>query len=569
MPPFPGFVGPSYQLADRMATVERSVNWHLVANEAAGEESKFKLAFDPSPGNQAFGELPVPATFNNPCRGLLENRGVAYGVNGEVVFSIDSAGAYTNIGVVGNDAKPVSMVANGNGQIFIASAGSGYVIPAGGGAGSLVTAGAGFLGASYATFQDGYIIVVTPNSNQYQISGDDDTPLGDARIWSVANVSIQAGQADLLVAVLSSREYLRLFGKRRSQIHYNIGSGGIGQFPFQSYNETFIETGCAAPFSIANLSDSLVWIGEDARGQRACWRDAAFQPSRVSTFAVEQIWQSYARVDNAVAFPYIWNGHLIYRVTFPTATMLQIPVGTFPTWSDSTWVLDPTESAALGRPTAFLSSPATEHAFPLGGDPTFQSATWEYDVTTSTLLGRPVWYERTYQTSLGYSLGRPELFHCYCYGKHLVGSGGGDGNPGAIYQMANVGTRDQDPQLLLRWSNDGGNTFGTEQNIPLGLIGQYSKRVHWDRCGYSRDRVFWLRYAGETECGTAIDGSQSQQAIVRDRICPHVYNSNKRVVYNRIEFEVSRGVGSSDGTTPSTFTTGIVNAELDLTPLGS
>ena len=177
--------------------------------------------------------------------------------------------------------------------------------------------------------------------------------------------------------------------------------------------------------------------------------------------------------------------------------------------------------------------------------------------------------ERHYHNALGLLVGRPELSHCYCYGEHLVGSGGADGNPGAVYRMANVGTRNPNPQILLRWSNDGGNTFGAENNIPLGPVGQYGQMVYWNRCGYSRDRVFWLRYAEETECGTDITGAQSQQAIVRDRICPHLWQGNKRVIYHRIQFELSRGVGSSDGVAPSPFGVGLVNAELDTTVCAS
>ena len=455
--PFEGFIGPSYQLDNRYSGIERTVNWYLLANESQGE-SKWKYAFEPSPCNQAFCTLALSSPYNQPNRGLIENRGHVYGVNGATVFEIDSTGAFTNIGTVTDDGKPCSMVANGTGQVFIASAGLGYMIPNGGGAGSLVPiTTADFLGASFATFQDGYIIVVTPNSNGFQISGTDASPLGDARLWSAANVSLQTGQQGYLRAVISSREYLRLYCDRRTLVYYNVGNGGIGGFPFQSYNETFIETGIAAVFSLADMGDSQMWIGQDARGQRACWRDSAFQPQRVSTFAVEQFWQSYARVDDAVAFPYIWKGHLIYRVTFPSAY----------------------ESAVR---------------FPLGA-PTgaYTSATWEYDATLSGLLKQPIWCERAYQTALGYSVGRPELFHCYAFGKHLVGSGGADGNPGAVYQMADS---------------------------------------PW------------------TDCGTDLDGAQVQQQVVRDRICPHIFNGNKRIVYNRIEFELARGVGL-DGAPPT------------------
>ncbi len=531
--PFEGFTGPSYQLTSRYATIERCVNWLPVVNESLGEK-KFKIGLEASPGNAAFSQLPVPAPFNQPCRALIENRGLVYGVNGDTVFQLKSDGTYIKVGKVDLDKNPCSMVANGTGQIFIASADSGYVIPSAGGAGSLVQVGGGFQGASMATFQDGYVLVLTPNSNQFQISGDDKTPLGDATKWSDANISIQAGQADLLRAIISSREYLRLMGARRSQIYQNVGNNGIGGFPFQSYNETFIETGIGAPFSLADFGDSLIWVGEDARGQRACWLDSAFHPTRISNFAVERFWQSYARIDDAVAFPFIWKGHLLYQITFPSA---------------------------------YVNNPVS--GFPLGGPPSYTGATWVFDKTVSDLLQHPVWHERSYQTAQGFAQQRSEMFHCYAFGKHLVGSVGIDGNPGAVYQYAEIGTTNKEPQLLLRWSNDDGNTWGAEQNIPLGKVGEYDPRVYWNRAGYARDRVFWLRYADETECGTDVAGAQVQRPIVRDRIAPHLWSNNKRRLYNRVEFEITRGVGSSDGVTPSPFTLGLFGAELDLIELAS
>lgn len=510
--PFPGFTGASYQTDNRYAAIERTVNWYNTPNESS-DESKFKISLDPCPGNAAFSPLPVPAPFNQKARGLIELRGQVFGVNGNVCFELKSDGTYSQVGNVANDGLPVCMVANGNGQIFISSGGLGYVIPPGGLPNSLLTVNStGFLGAAYATFQDGYILVVNPNSNVMQVGGSDDVPVGDATQWSAANVSVQAGQQDYLRAIISSHEYVVLFGHRRSQIYENVGNNGIGGFPFQSLNETFIETGCAAAFSVADLGDSLMWIGEDARGQRACWRMPAFQPQRSSNFAVERFWQEYAKVDDAVAFSFIWKGHTFYQITFPSAVLVDPPTG-----------------------------------FPKGANPTYHSATWLYDATASQLIGRPVWTERSYQTALGYSEGRAERFHCFAFGRHLVSSTGIDGNPGAVYQYSDTGAgfsdcgvdiagaqtsrpiiRDRicphiwannkriiynriefelargvgldgappvgtDPQIMLRFSRDGGSTFGAEQQVSAGMIGRYGKRVYFNRCGAARDMVFWVR----------------------------------------------------------------------------
>jgi hypothetical protein len=470
------------------------VNWYPELNEAP-QEHKSQWSLMPSPGNALFSTCPAPAPFNQRCRGLIELRGNVYGVNGTAVFKLNPDGTFVHVWDVIDDGNPVSMVANGNGQIFIASGGKGYVIPPNGGGSSGIPVTTGFLGASIVTFQDGYIIGVIPNSNQFQISGTDATPLGDATQWDPANISVQAGQADYLASIISSREYLRLLGTRRSQIYENAAAAGLGGFPFQSYNETFVETGIAAPFSLADAGDSLIWIGNDQRGMRACWRDFAFQPQRISNFAVEQFWQQYPTVGDAIAFAFIWMGHLFYQVSFPSA--------------DKTWL---------------------------------------YDATISQLFGRPVWHERSYSDFNGLPHARSEQFHCYAWGKHLVGSVGTDGNPGAIYQYSetaytDTGTaivagayvqrqnaiiRDRicphiwsgnkrivynriefelargvgltgsppvgiNPQLLLRWSDDGGNTFGGEYPLPMGQIGQFEQRCYLNRAGYGRDRVFWVR----------------------------------------------------------------------------
>ena len=355
-----------------------------------------------------------------------------------------------------------------------------------------------FLGASSITFQDGYILVVTPNSNQFQISGNNEIPVGDANLWDAANVSIQLGQADYLSAIISNQEYVYLIGNRRSQIYNNVGANGIGGFPFQTYNDTFLEMGSPSPFTICPIgniaSEVIAGVSQSNNGSYQAFAFEGLHVTRISNFAVEQAWSKYPRVDDAVAFSYQWKGHLMWQVSFPSA------------------------NDGLG-------------------------ATWVYDRTVSTMLGRPCWHERTYTDFQGNSRMRSEQSHCFAFGKHLVGSTGVDGNPGVTYQYADRPYCDQgvnsqgvsgnramvrqrvcphiwesnkwmifdriefsmaygqgldgdiaalgaNPVLLLSWSNDGGQTFGTEYEIPVGKMGQFSLRVLMNRTGKARDRVF-------------------------------------------------------------------------------
>lgn len=503
--PFAGFVGNSYQLDSRYAAIERTVNYYYDPIEDTGE-AKSRALLSPCPGNQRFG--PIPSTYPFPARGRFVNRNVVCGVNGNVFFTIDSDGTEIQRGTVANDGKPVSFTANGNDQIVMASGGNLYVYS--GGVFTVVAANVGggpFFGAKTVTFQDGYIIVNTPSTNQFQISGSADTPLGDATLWDAANISIQAGIADLLAAVISNQEYLYVIGQKRSLIYDNVGNNGIGGFPFQIYNDTILEIGTVAPYSICTLGlmvgDAIAGISQSKDGSAQAFIIEGLRVNRLTTFAVEQFWQSYGDLSDAQAFTYTWKGHFFWQITFPSA------------------------NAGNG-------------------------ATWVYDRTVSVLTGKPCWHERTYTTYNGVQLARSEQFHCYAYGRHLVGSTGLDGCPGVTFQYyapngnetafvdqgdtdgsRTIGNmpivRDRitphlwegnlrriydgiefeidrgvgldvasdqpgyDPVLVLRWSNDYGKNFGQEFNLRLGKMGENELRVLQRRTGKARDRVWWSR----------------------------------------------------------------------------
>jgi hypothetical protein len=50
-----------------------------------------------------------------------------------------------------------------------------------------------------------------------------------------------------------------------------------------------------------------------------------------------------------------------------------------------------------------------------------------------------------------------------------------------------------DPQIMMRWSNNGGHTWSNEHWVPMGKIGSYGTRAIWRRLGMTtkiRDRVY-------------------------------------------------------------------------------
>ena len=54
-------------------------------------------------------------------------------------------------------------------------------------------------------------------------------------------------------------------------------------------------------------------------------------------------------------------------------------------------------------------------------------------------------------------------------------------------------TQGANPQVMLRFSDDGGHTWSNEHWASMGKIGQYYRRVFWRRLGMTlklRDRVY-------------------------------------------------------------------------------
>lgn len=47
-----------------------------------------------------------------------------------------------------------------------------------------------------------------------------------------------------------------------------------------------------------------------------------------------------------------------------------------------------------------------------------------------------------------------------------------------------------DPQVMLRWSDNGGHTWGNEHWTSMGMQGQYKARALWRRLGQGRNRVY-------------------------------------------------------------------------------
>lgn len=444
------FVGPSYQARSSNADAQRALNCYVEFDQSS---PRAPMALYGTPGlNRQF------TLATNEVRGGVVEDGYLWMVAGNKVYKIDSSYTITTIGTINTSSGTIGMATNGQ-QILIVDGTNGYTIAV-----PLSTltqiADADFPnGVRRATYQDGYFIVTGDGTQKFYISS-----LYDGSTWDGLDFASAEGSPDDTVGCISDHRELWLFGDNSAEIWVNTGNS---DFPFERSVNAFIEHGCAAAATIAKLDNTVFWLGSDDRGLGIVWRASGYVPQRVSNHAIEKAISGYTTISDAFAFTYQQEGHAFYVLTFPSA-----------------------------------------------------AATWVYDVATQ------LWHERAYRNPSDNTLQRWRAnCHVMFNGKHLVG----DCFDGRVYSLdmdtytddgdailrlrasqteealqnrlfyntlqvdmeTGVGLESgADPQMMLRYSNDGGHSWSDYRTSTVGKVGEYGARCRFNRLGAGRNRVW-------------------------------------------------------------------------------
>jgi hypothetical protein len=452
---FPGFIGPSYTLRTVNVDCQRCINLYPELVESGkGKEGEVAVLLS-TPG------LLLKVTIGaGPIRGTYTaSNGQLFVVSNTKIYRVSGAWVATELGTLNSNSGHVSMADNGISLVAVDGT-DGYVVTLSSGAFAEIT-DPDFLGADQVTYQDGYFIFNKPDSGQFYI-----TELNSTNIDAL-DIATSEGSPDNIVAILSENRNLWLFNERTTEVFFNSGNA---DFPFERIQGAFIEQGCAAPFSVAKIANSVLWLGRNEFGQGVVYMAQGYQPKRISTHAVEQEIQSYGDISDANAYVYQENGHDFYVLNFTNA--------------DTTWVYDFSTNMWHERvytnQGAFERHRANYHAF---AHSTHVVGDYEngklYALSSSTYSdnGSEITRRRT-APHLSAGLKRVQ------FNSFQLDIESGVGLDGATTTQGN------DPQAMMRFSDDGGHTWSNEKWTSFGKIGQTKRRALWRRLGTSRDRVY-------------------------------------------------------------------------------
>lgn len=453
-----GFVGATYVAASITQNDEECVNWYPENDPTKKEGERGIVALYPCPGLVTRTEL-----VSGQVRGMhvIPGGSLCLIVSSNKLYSVTQAYVATAVGTLNSLVGQVYITDNGI-AAYITDGVNRYTYTWGTGAFAVVGATDGaFQGGSICDEIDNFIIYNRPGTNQWGC-----TDVGSI-VSNPLNLGSILGASGNLIALITDHRQILLMGENYSERWVDVGTF---PFPFAVIPGSSMQHGLAAADSIARLGEGLIFLAQDTRGKVTVvmWGATAPNPQRVSTFAVENAIQGYPTTSDAVGYSYAQSGHEFYVLTFPT-----------------------------------------------------QDVTWCYDLSTG------LWHKRAWRDSFGvYHRHRSNC--CAVFGDDTIV---GDWQNGKVYAMLpGVYTDDgavlpcvrrcrhmtedlkrvffhdlqiqfqpgvglqtgqgSDPSFILRWSNDGGFTFGNDHIIKIGKAGKYRNRAIKRRLGYARDRVF-------------------------------------------------------------------------------
>lgn len=461
----------AYVAKSIIASAQRCINLYPEQNPT---DSNFPTTHYPTPGL-----INLVAAPQIGWRGIYTaTNGNMYGVVGTGIYRITAptiqtpSYVFTLLGstVLGN--APVSMIDNGTTLVIVDGTPSGYTINLANDSYAPITDPA-FYGSNRVDIVDGYFIFNRPGTNQWYISlflSDD---------FDALDFAGKTGYPDLLVCAVVAKRYIYLLGKQTGEIWYNDGST---DFTFARMPGAFIQHGCAAVNSAATMDGQVFWLSQDLQGHAIVMRSSNFDGLRISTHAIENEFQQYARIDDAIGFTHQLEGHYFYFLTFPTADKTWCFDMATQQWHERTWI-DTDGLMHRHRAACFTFF----NGMALVGD-------WQngklYNMTPAAFDDDGV--DQVHIRSFPHVVddGNRVMYRQFIADMEI-----GNGIDGTFI----------DPEIRLRWSDTKGKSWGNPIQGGMGSTGDYLRCIQFQRLGYARDRVFELSWA--SKCATALNGA--------------------------------------------------------------
>lgn len=343
---------------------------------------------------------------------------------------------------------------------------------------TLTSEGYGFPnGCKTISYINGRFVACEPSTQNFYVS-----EVLDGRYWDALNVQTVDSNPDLVIGGIVSHNELIVFCELSGEVFYDSGTTPS---PFIRNQSGVFEVGCIAPYSIAKIDNSFMWLGKSQTGPGGIYRLNGYTPENITPPSIVTAIQAIADITDAIAFTYEQDGHTYYVITFPSGNRsfcydantrmwherASFENGLFVRWQVQEYTYFDGKHLVCDFTTGVIHSIRMD-TYDYGG--TVRKWVRSFRAPSSNM--KPVRHKRlTLEIESGVGL-----------------TGGTEQN------------------VMLRWSDDGGHTWSNEKWRDMGAIGQYSKRVYWDSLGATKGPARLYELSGSSPCKTVLLGVDLQ-----------------------------------------------------------
>lgn len=451
------FVGPTYNGRSTKINGQRTVNMYPKSEKPG---SKTAIALYGTPGLKRFGVSGSGPTRSNG----VKFRNDIYFVSGANLISISENSIFSEIGSILAEGSRCEIAA-GRTHIMVVDGEFGYIFD---GTNFAQIMDPDFPSRpSHVTYLKSRFIVNRGMTDEFYISADE-----DPASWEALDFASAENNPDNILAHAATESDLYLIGDSTCQVFYDSGAA---DFPFAPYPNGTIEVGIVAPHSLAQFSGGLVWLAGNDEGDAFVVHAQGLVTNPISTAEIDWQISQFSTREDAIGAIYRQAGRTFYVLTFPIA--------------DKTFCFDLTpdgrdwherKSFNLGRwrvaGIGFLGNRV------ICGD--YDDARF-FELDFNTYSEDGAYLERIRVAPVIHKTRKVMTFwEVIVELKTGTGLTLGQGS---------------DPQIMLSYSDDGGETWSSELWETIGKIGEQFKRVKWEQLGDSEERIFMVKVTDPVE----------------------------------------------------------------------
>lgn len=383
-------------------------------------------------------------------------KGLGWKVSGSTLYSFDSSGTQTNRGTLAGGGL-VSMSDNGN-VLFIVSGTAAYEHD-----GATLST----VSLSFTPIQVDYL------NSQFILLADDSTIyIGDVGTtnFNAVNSFRAESSSDEMVGIKVFNQFLFNMGTGTVEPWENTGTGNP---PFERMNGAIIESvGLANKDAVSDTSDALYFLGSD----KIPYRVVNFQAQKLTDGnpGIAELFSGYDK-DTAFCEALKLYGQDVILYYFPSDEKVWGVAQQTGLWFELDY--DVNSSLYKGKTTARLFDKD------LIGDRE-NGNIYELDTATYQNNDTPMVRERVFRPMAGETIGAPRANLQMRLIQFAIETG--------------VGVSDDNPQVMVSFSTDGGRSFSNERWISIGEEGDYINRVETYSNRKFKDLTVKMRYVENT-----------------------------------------------------------------------